>query len=89
MIKAINKYGYYSPKLSLEKIRFWPHCLLWMLLLISLISTVQSTPTCNSFPKIFGGSSSYTFLIHFDAFNDFLAIAGYTFDYSLTGITTA
>jgi hypothetical protein len=59
-----------------------------MLLLISLISTVKSTPTCNSFPKIFGGSSSHTFLFHIDAFNDYLALAGETYDNSLTAIIT-
>jgi hypothetical protein len=60
MIKAINKYGYFSPKLSLEKIRIWPHCFLWMVVSISLIDAVQSNPTCDSFPKIFGGSSHNT-----------------------------
>jgi hypothetical protein len=58
-----------------------------MLLLISLISTVKSTPTCNSFPKIFGGSSHHTYLRHIDAFNDYLALAGDTWDNSLTGIS--
>jgi hypothetical protein len=52
-----------------------------------LIGPVQSTTTCNSFPKIFGGSSSDTYLYHIDVFNDYLALAGDTWDYSLKGIT--
>jgi hypothetical protein len=60
-----------------------------MLVSISLICAVQSTPTCNSFPKIFGGSSRDTYLYHIDAFNDYLALAGVTFDNDLTGIITS
>jgi hypothetical protein len=48
-------------------------------LLISFISA--NSTTCNSFPKIYGGSSGDTFLIHFDVFNDYLAIGGYNLDY--------
>jgi hypothetical protein len=59
-----------------------------MLLLISLIGAVRSTPTCNSFPKIFGGSSGHTYLWHIDAFNDYLALTGFTYDNYLTGIIT-
>jgi hypothetical protein len=59
-----------------------------MVLLISSIGAVQSTSTCNSFPKIFGGSSGTTFLYHIDAFNDHMALAGITDDNSLTGITS-
>jgi hypothetical protein len=55
---------------------------------MSLIGAVQSTPTCNSFPKIFGGISSGTYLYHIDAFNDYLALAGDTYDNSLTGISS-
>jgi len=58
-----------------------------LLLAISFIGVVQST-TCNSFPKIFGGSSSHTYLNHIDVYNDYLALAGHTFDNYLTGITT-
>jgi hypothetical protein len=43
---------------------------------MSLIGAVQTTPTCNSFPKIFGGSSGGTYLVHIDVFNDYLALAG-------------
>jgi hypothetical protein len=55
-----------------------------------LIGAGQTTPTCNSFPKIFGGSSDHTYLKQIDAFNDYLAIAGETHDHinGLTGITT-
>jgi hypothetical protein len=60
-----------------------------MVLLISSIGAVQSTSTCNSFPKIFGGNSSDTNLYHIDAFNDYLALAGHTYDNSLTGIITS
>lgn len=62
---------------------------MWFLLLISLIGTVESTPTCNSFPKIFGGTSHSTGLYHIDAFYDYLALAGHTYDNDLTGIITS
>jgi hypothetical protein len=64
------------------------HCFLWILLLMSLIGAVRSTPTCNSFPKIFGGSSGDTYLSQIDAFNDYLAFAGDTWENSLTGIAS-
>ena len=54
------------------------------LLLLSFICTVQST-TCNSFPKIFGGSSGSTLLYHIDVYNDYLALAGGTKDNFLAG----
>jgi hypothetical protein len=92
MFKAINDYGkqlfLFNLKVCLKKTRSCPHSLLWMLLLISSIGAVKSTPTCNSFPKIFGGSLSNTTLIHIDAFNDYLALAGSTKDNDLTGIIT-
>jgi hypothetical protein len=53
---------------------------------MSLIGSVQSATPCNSFPKIFGGSSHHTFLNHIDVFNDYLALAGSTYDKTLTGI---
>jgi hypothetical protein len=59
-----------------------------MVVLISLIDAVETTPTCNSFPKIFGGSSGDTYLSHIDAFNDYLALAGSNYDNDLTGIST-
>jgi hypothetical protein len=47
---------------------------------MSFIGPVQSTTTCNSFPKIFGGSLADTELYHIDVFNDYLALAGHTND---------
>jgi hypothetical protein len=49
-----------------------------------LIDPVESVP-CNSFPKIFGGSSGSTLLYHIDVFNDYLALGGRTCDNTLTG----
>jgi hypothetical protein len=40
-------------------------------------------PTCNSFPKIFGGSGQNSFLNHIDLFGDSLAMVGHTFDLTL------
>ncbi len=59
-----------------------------LLLAISFIAVVQSTTTCNSFPKIFGGVSGQTYLYHIDVYNDYLALAGATNDISITGLTT-
>jgi hypothetical protein len=42
------------------------------------MGAVKSTPTCNSFPKIFGGYHNATYLSQIDAFNDYLALAGET-----------
>jgi hypothetical protein len=56
---------------------------------MSFIVPVQSITPCNSFPKIFGGSSGDTSLVQIDVYNDYLALAGSTFDNSLTGITTS
>jgi hypothetical protein len=36
--------------------------------------------TCNSFPKIFGGSSGHSFVLQMDVHDDFLAIGGDTYD---------
>ncbi len=44
-------------------------------------------PTCNSFPKIFGGSGHGTFLYQIDVFADYLAMVGDTWDATLTGLT--
>ena len=57
-----------------------------LLLLMSFIGPTHSTNPCNSFPKIFGGSSDGTYLLHFDVYNDYLALAGDTYDGTLTGI---
>jgi hypothetical protein len=51
-----------------------------------LIHSADSA-ACNNFPKIFGGSSSHTYLNHIDAYNDYLALGGGTMDSSLTGIS--
>ena len=53
------------------------------------IGPVQSTTPCNSFPKIFGGSLDGTFTYHFDVYSDYLALAGYTRDSSLTGTSSS
>jgi hypothetical protein len=56
---------------------------------MSFIVPVQSITPCNSFPKIFGGSSANTILFQIDVYNDYLALAGATYDNSITGITTS
>jgi hypothetical protein len=43
-------------------------------------------PTCNSFPKIFGGSGHDSYLRHIDVFADYLALVGDTYDGTLTGL---
>jgi hypothetical protein len=55
---------------------------------MSFIGPVQLTTFCNSFPKIFGGSTYSTGLLHIDVYNDYLALAGGTYDITLTGVTT-
>jgi hypothetical protein len=47
---------------------------------------ISSQATCNSFPKIFGGSNHHSLLYHIDVFPDYLAMAGDTND--LTLLTT-
>ena len=49
-----------------------------------MIHPVESA-ACNSFPKIFGGSSDNTYLRHIDIFNDYLALGGVICDNTLTG----
>ena len=66
----------------------WRYIQLGLLLLMSSIGPVQSTTPCNSFPKIFGGSSDKTILFQIDVYNDYLALAGATLDNTLTGIIT-
>jgi hypothetical protein len=55
-------------------------------ILISLISITYQTPSCNSFPKIFGGKGGNSVLSVIDAFGDYLAMAGHTEDFSLSGL---
>ena len=57
-------------------------------ILIMILGDSYQAPTCNSFPKIFGGSGDYSFLIHIDVFADYLALVGYTFDTTLTGLSS-
>jgi len=54
--------------------------------LIGIIK-ISSQATCNSFPKIFGGSGHDSLLYHIDVFSDYLAMVGETLDKSLTGIS--
>jgi hypothetical protein len=56
---------------------------------MTLIGPTQSGTTCNSFPKIFGGSSDQTYLNQIDVYNDYLALAGHTQDNSLSELTLA
>jgi hypothetical protein len=46
-------------------------------------------PACNSFPKIFGGSQAGSYLYQIDVFNDYLAMGGFTFDNTLTGLSSS
>jgi hypothetical protein len=49
-----------------------------------IISSLDAAPSCNSFPKFFGGSSADTGVYSIDVFNDYLAFGGESFDLSLT-----
>ena len=51
-----------------------------------MIDPVKSA--CNKFPQILGSSDSTTSLLQIDAFGDYLALAGYTYDNLLKGGTT-
>jgi hypothetical protein len=50
-----------------------------------LIGGVQSSSTCKSFPKIFGGNVENTKLGQIDVFDDYLVMVGGTYDNLLTG----
>jgi hypothetical protein len=56
-----------------------------LLILTLFIGVVQSITSCNSFPKIFGGTFGDTFIYQIDVYNDYLAFGGDTYDYSLIG----
>ena len=56
-----------------------------MFFLLIASSPSIKADTCNSFPKIFGGSSGYSWLNQIDVFNDYLAMGGYTEDSLLIG----
>jgi len=47
-------------------------------ILITILGDSYQAPTCNSFPKIFGGSVERTYLVHIDVFADYLAMVGNT-----------
>jgi hypothetical protein len=51
-----------------------------------MISFSNQAP-CNSFPKVFGGAAGDALVYQFDAFGDYLAIAGTLYDSSLTTVT--
>jgi hypothetical protein len=55
--------------------------LIYILIMI-LVDSYQAL-TCNSFPKIFGGSGQYSYLCHIDVFGDYLAMAGDISDLTL------
>jgi hypothetical protein len=57
--------------------------------LIMILEKSYQAPTCNSFPKIFGGSGQGSYLPHIDVFADYLAMVGDTYDTTLaTGLTS-
>ena len=60
-----------------------------MSLVLICIKPMNTVP-CNIFPKVFGGTSHDSYLFQIDVYGDYLAIAGDTYDSSLTGypITT-
>ena len=56
--------------------------------MIASSPSIKAT-TCNSFPKIFGGSSGDSYLDQIDVFNDYVAMAGFTLDNTLTVTSSA
>jgi hypothetical protein len=58
-------------------------------ILIMIFGDSFQAPTCNSFPKIFGGSGQHSYFFHMDVFADYLAMVGDTYDTTLsTGLTS-
>jgi hypothetical protein len=57
--------------------------------MIASSPSIKAITPCNSFPKIFGGSSHDSYLYQIDVFNDYLAMTGHTRDNTLTGLTTS
>ena len=57
--------------------------------MVASSTSIKATTPCNSFPKIFGGSSGNSVLYQIDVFNDYLAMAGGTNDNSLTGTSSS
>jgi hypothetical protein len=64
------------------------HSVYWLIPIlhfaIRFIFSAAATVPCNSFPKIFGGSSGSTVVNQIDVFDDYLAFYGRTNDISLT-----
>jgi hypothetical protein len=58
------------------------------LLVIASSPSIKATTTCNSFPKIFGGSEEHSYLWQIDVYNDYLAMTGEINDNSVTGMLT-
>ena len=57
-------------------------------ILIMILGDSFQAPTCNSFPKIFGGSGSDSYLYQIDVFADYMAMVGGTYDRTLIGLTS-
>jgi hypothetical protein len=60
----------------------------FIFILIMILGDSYQAPTCNSFPKIFGGSGGNTYLSQIDVFADYLAMVGNTRDTTLTGLSS-
>ncbi len=58
-----------------------------MIFLVIISISPALSISCNSFPKIFGGSSSNSIIFHLDVFDDYLAFGGDTNDNYLAGFT--
>jgi hypothetical protein len=78
MTSAINHYQLLNTRGYRLKTPDWRYYPFGLVILMSLIDPVQSTTNCNSFPKIFGGSSGHTGLDDIDVYKDYLALAGGT-----------
>jgi len=50
---------------------------------------IKAQPSCNIFPKIFGGTVGHSFLHQIDVYNEYLAMAGDTYDIQLAGSSLA
>jgi hypothetical protein len=56
-------------------------------ILIMILDDSYQALTCNSFPKIFGGSGQTSYINQIDVFADYLAMVGDTWDTTLaTGL---
>jgi hypothetical protein len=55
-------------------------------MLIVFLGNSNQTPTCNSFPKIFGSSRQHSSLYHIDVFAYYLAFVGHTYDTALATV---